>query len=226
MIAVILAAGKGSRFELGETIPKCALSIKGKTIIERQLLLIKSQGIKKVIIVVGHLKKYVKHVCEDGKKFGVSIKYIEQKKQTNISNALKLVEKHVSDPFLLLLGDIFFVPSKFEKIFNYSEDNFGAIVATAHDKVGVYKNFAVYLKNQKIVKVVEKPKDVDTDLKGVGIYVLSKDIFKIIKKEHKDLTESIQCLIESGKNVYSLNVTEYDKNITTMSDFVEAQDAL
>ena len=58
MRAIILAAGEGSRMgKLTQNIPKPLLDINGKSIIERQLSILKQNGILDIIIIQVHITK-------------------------------------------------------------------------------------------------------------------------------------------------------------------------
>ena len=53
--AIILAAGKGSRFHnLTKTIPKCLLNIGNTTILDRQIDLLFENNVDEIFVVTGH----------------------------------------------------------------------------------------------------------------------------------------------------------------------------
>ena len=62
--AIILAAGKGSRFHnLTKTIPKCLLSIGNTTILDRQIDLLIENNIDEIFVVTGHYSDLIqKHL--------------------------------------------------------------------------------------------------------------------------------------------------------------------
>ena len=91
------------------------------------------------------------------------------------------------------------------------------------------KNFTIHLnKNSVVNKVVEKPRKPKTNIKGVGVYLFSKDIFEAIKKtsrsqnQNKELgiTESIQTLIDNNKKVLSSICVKEDV-ITLFCDYYD-----
>ena len=68
MRAIILAAGSGSR--LGQhtlDIPKALVDINGKSILERQISLLKKQGVDEISVVTGYKKE--KHVLSNVEYF-------------------------------------------------------------------------------------------------------------------------------------------------------------
>ena len=63
IIGVILAAGKGVRaYPATRFIPKALLDIGGKSLIERNIEIMRDQlGIRKILIVIGHLGNQIIH---------------------------------------------------------------------------------------------------------------------------------------------------------------------
>jgi choline kinase len=57
MRAILLAAGRGRR--LGQDLPKCLLSIEGKTLLERHVEILAQAGITGLTIVVGYQKETI-----------------------------------------------------------------------------------------------------------------------------------------------------------------------
>ena len=106
-IGVILSAGKGSRIDPFNThFPKPMLPILNRPIIEHQLDQMKAVGIREVIVVVGHLKEHIINHLGDGSRFGVAVRYVEQRSTLGIAHAVMQLEPHIDRHFLLYLGDI------------------------------------------------------------------------------------------------------------------------
>jgi len=119
MRAIILAAGKGTRFgELTKTIPKSLIPMSGKPIIEYTLEALPSQ-INEVFLVIGHLgEKIKKHV---GKKFkNIKINYIKLKNLTGTASAVFEAKKHVGkNKFLVLYGDDIYSKQELEQLVQF-----------------------------------------------------------------------------------------------------------
>ena len=102
MKAIILAAGKGSRMgKLTQNIPKPLITVNGRTIIERQLSILKQNGILDVIIVTGpHNEKFnfEKIVYIDDKNF---LKHDQL-------GSLMIAKKEIDGDVIILFGDIIF----------------------------------------------------------------------------------------------------------------------
>ena len=109
MQAVIMAGGKGTRIaSLVSDVPKPMILICGKPILQYQIECLKAQGIKEIILVIGHLGNVIKSYFGEGEKYGVSITYIEETVPLGTAGALYYLKDKIKDDFLLLNGDIIF----------------------------------------------------------------------------------------------------------------------
>jgi NDP-sugar pyrophosphorylase family protein len=229
---VILAAGLGSRIKpLSLAIPKPLLPVGNKPIMQYQIEEMKAVGIRDIVIVVGHLKDKIIGYFGDGSRWGVRLSYVEQREALGIAHAVGQLESHVQRPFLLWLGDIFFIPKDIGRMLReFRERRACAVLAVKEepDPERIKKNFAVLLHESGLVKrVVEKPRYLSSRLKGCGIYLFDLAIFDAIRRtprtamrDEYEITNSIQILIEDGFPVYPADVVEWDMNITYASDLL------
>jgi len=97
MKAIILAAGEGKRLRpLTENIPKCLLTYKKKTLLERLIAQIQKFRIKEIIVVAGYQKDAVKQKI--GHVNNASIVANDRyKDDTNIYSMLLAVEKAIEN---------------------------------------------------------------------------------------------------------------------------------
>src|SRR5207237_751564 len=72
----ILAGGMATRLRpLTEKIPKVLLPVAGKPFLAHQLALLKSQGIHRVVLCVGHLGEMIQAKFGDGEGWGIKLEY-------------------------------------------------------------------------------------------------------------------------------------------------------
>ena len=229
---VILAAGTGSRIQpLSLSFPKPLLPICNKPVIQYQIEIMIRLGIKKIFIVCGHLKKGLQDRFQDGRDLGVTIQYVEQEKPLGIAHALARVEPYVDRPFLLFLGDIFFITKDMHEIVNPFENRQACgVLAVKQEPRPEYikRNYAVLVHESGMVKrVVEKPRYISNNLKGCGIYFFDLPIFDAVRRtprtamrDEYEITSSIQILIDDGYPVFPAEVIEWDMNITIVDDLI------
>jgi phosphoenolpyruvate phosphomutase len=114
--AVILAAGQSQGLlPLTEELPKPMLDIKGKSILERQIDVLNSCGVKDVAVVRGYKKDAIKVSnirTYDNDDFAT----------TNEAFSLFRAAKELNGPFLFLYGDILFERSHVEKLLKSPAD--------------------------------------------------------------------------------------------------------
>ncbi len=231
----ILAAGRGTRMQpFSEVFPKPLLPVCNKPMIQHQLEHMASLGIEEVVVLIGHKGYEIAKTIGDGSTYGVEIRYVEQDRMLGIGHAVGLLEREIGDdPFLLLLGDIYFVPYEFERIFSvYEAQAGGAVLATREENnvSAIRMNFAILQDaDGMVIRVIEKPRHTPNRLKGVGVYLFNPSIFDAIRRtprtalrDEYELTDAIQVMIEDGHPVRVANVIEQDINLTSPVDLLRA----
>ena len=100
--AVILAGGRGERMPpLTHIRPKPMIEIHGKPFLEHQILMLREQGFKRILLLLGYLPEVVRHYSGDGRKWGIQIQYSITAVEDNTGRRIKLAEKKLEDCFLL-----------------------------------------------------------------------------------------------------------------------------
>jgi len=104
---VILAGGLATRMKpLTEKTPKAMLHVNGIPFIAHQLRLLKSQGVRRVVLCIGYLGEQIEAFVKTGSRFGLSVSYSYDGPQLQgtggaLRTALHLLDKE----FLLMYGD-------------------------------------------------------------------------------------------------------------------------
>lgn len=235
----ILAAGRGGRIlPLSESWPKPLLPVCNQPVIQYQLELMRSVGITEAFLVVGHLKDRLRDYFGNGEALGMRLHYLEQESQLGIAHAVGRLEQHITNPFLLFLGDIFIIPDRMERMVElFHQREAGAVLAVMEDTPeNIRRNFSVRLAlrpdgspdpSERVVRVIEKPRYVNNPLKGCGIYLFDLTIFDAIRRtprtalrDEYELTEAIQIFIDDGAPVYPARVVKADMNVTVPEDLL------
>ena len=176
MQAVILVAGKSTRtYPLTLTRPKPLLPVANKTIIEH--ILGQLEGlIDEVILIVGYRKEMIEEYI-GSKWHNIKISYCEQKEQLGTGHAVLQTEPFIKDRFIVLNGDDIYAHQDVESLLKYE---YGALVRWEEDpsQYGVYE----VDDQNRVLNLVEKPKEFIGNLTNVGAYVFDKSIFDFIKK--------------------------------------------
>ncbi len=197
MKAVILAAGKGTRFgEITKTTPKALIKISphqaspltaiqkrgglgtgqaGKPIIEYTLDSL-PRKITEVYLVIGHLGGLIKkHIGKEYK--GRKITYIKLKKLTGTATAIWRAKRYLGrNKFLVLYGDDIYSKKELEKLVRF-DWAFG--LAKTIPPTPKYLNMVLDSKKYIIQALYPTKKEMRTGiLVSTGAYVMDSRIFK------------------------------------------------
>jgi len=230
MKGIILHGGHGTRLRpLTHTGPKQLLPIANKPMSEYCLDAIRDCGISDIAIIIGGTgSNKVKEYYGDGSKFNVRITYIEQESPKGIAHAINLCKEFIGDEkFLVFLGDniiqksINNIARKFE-----SSDNDALILLC---EVENPERFGIAdVKDNKITKIMEKPKDPPTNFAVTGIYFLTPKIFDVFARlkpswrNELEITDALQILLEEKNKIAFEMITDYWKDTGTPQDIIHA----
>ncbi len=183
---IILAGGKGTRMSpLTKAVNKQLLPIYDKPLIFYPLSILMLSKIKDVLIIVnkGQLDQY-KKILPDGNNLGIKISYLEQSKPRGLPDAFVIGEKFIGkENVAMILGDNFFYGQNLSKLLLTSTKLKKGAKVVLH-KVIKPELFGVAKinKNNKIIKIQEKPKKFFSDLAITGLYFFDNKVIKYAKK--------------------------------------------
>ncbi len=183
MKGIILAGGTGSRLApLTKVTNKHLLPVYDKPMIYYPIETLVDAGITEIMIVSG--KGHAGHFLEllrSGSEFGAHFSYGVQEEAGGIAQALQLCEDFAdNEKVVVILGD------------NILEDNISSAV---QDFKGQEKGAKIFLKEvqdprsfgvaeidgEKIVSIVEKPQDPNSNFAVVGVYMFDNQVWNVIK---------------------------------------------
>lgn len=229
---VILAAGRGSRIRpLSDQTPKPLLPICNRPMIAYQLDLFAGAGIEDVVMVVGPHGDQIRRAFGDGHAQGLRISYVVDKHPEGIASSLLKAEHACSDVCVVALGDIFVsLPGLAPLIEPVRDGTAGGslLVAEERDLEAIRRNFAVEVRGRmRVARVIEKPREPRTTLKGCGIYAFRRTIFDAIRRTPRsslrnefEITDAIQMLVDDGQELRAVGGVRWDINITTPGDLL------
>jgi len=233
LIGVILAAGKGTRIApFSERYPKPVLPIVGKPLIAHQLECLRDLGVRRVLVVIGHLGYEVVRALGDGTDFGLTIEYVDQGPTLGIAHALGKLEHRIDRPFLLFLGDIFFVHRDLPSMTAMLgvDDVRGVLAVKEEPSVAAIRRNFVVMENGAgfVTRVIEKPQHPRTQLKGCGLYLFDPVFFDAVRRtprtalrDEYEITDAIQIFLDDGYRVKAARVIEDDLNLSYPPDLLD-----
>jgi NDP-sugar pyrophosphorylase family protein len=103
----ILAGGLATRLRpITEKVPKALIPVAGQPFLAHQLRLLRSSGIRKVVLCVGYLGEMIEEEFGDGRNHGVQLKYsFDGPELLGTGGALKKALPLLGNHFFVLYGD-------------------------------------------------------------------------------------------------------------------------
>ena len=223
-VAVIMAGGKGSRLRsiTNDEIPKPMVPVDGKPLLEYQVEALKEYGIKKIIMIVGHLGEKIMDHFKDGKDFGVDIDYIVEKEPLGTAGAFYyLKEKIDAKDFLLIFGDVFF-DIDFDRMEDFHFKNEALTTLLAHPNGHPYDSDLIQTdENGKVIGFDSKNNVRDywyDNMVNAGMYVINRELLELVGEPVKiDFEKDILAnQVKNGANIYAYHSPEYVKDVGTV----------
>jgi len=189
--ALILAGGFGTRLQnVVKDVPKPMVSIAGKPFLEHQIRYLKKHRIEDIILCVHYKSEMIKSYFGNGMRKDVRITYSEEENPLGTGGAIKLAEKFVDEPFLVMNGDSYSNVDLDEFIkFHRDQNTIGSLVLRETNDLSNYGN--VKLTGNYISSFNEKNSR-GKGLINTGVYIFNPEIFNFIPSTGKvSLEETI-----------------------------------
>lgn len=234
LVGLIPAAGKGLRlYPYTDTMPKTLLNVDGVPIMQRNIILMRDAlGIRKIHVIVGHMKEEIIRRFGDGKPLGVDLNYIETHAiEKGLADGILLAEKYIKGDFCVILGDEVYHDSNHGELAKFIGKDYSAVCAikeVKHPHV-IKKNYSVELRDGAIVALVEKPEVIRNNLLGCGTYLFRQEIFDYIRKtpvsprsKRIELIDTIDLLARENNRVFPFMLKGEYMNINNIDDYNSA----
>jgi glucose-1-phosphate thymidylyltransferase len=227
--ALVLSGGEGSRLRpLTHTSAKQLIPVANVPILFHVLQAIADAGITEVGMVVGSTADEVKAAVDDGSAWGIDVTYIPQPAPLGLAHAVMTAADFVrGEPFVMYLGDNVLMGGITRFVERFEQHRPDAQIFLA--RVPEPEHFGVaVLEGERVVKLVEKPKEPPSDLALVGVYLFDDSILEAAStlqpswRNEYEITEAIQWLIDQGRVVRAEMVDGYWKDTGRPEDLLEA----
>lgn len=201
-----MAGGFGKRLlPKTKNCPKPLLPVNGKPLLEHIINQFKNEGFENIYISIHYLGQMIKDYFGDGSNFGINIRYLEEQQPLGTAGALFLLNEKFSEPVLVCNGDVI-AQISFANLLEYhkSENAFATMAVRSY--VWQHPFGVVKVKGNLIKSIKEKPK-AETYV-NAGIYVFDNLVRKLSDKPKKiDTTKIFEILRTKKKKtiVYPLH---------------------
>lgn len=174
MQAVVLMAGKGTRWAKDFDTPKQLTQLAGKTVLDHLLDALPEQITELVFIVGGPHEPTFREYFKAGEYGGRKITFVVQKEQLGLAHAFKCAKDVVKGRWLGTVADDIVDPVGLKKLFDHEL----SILAYRVDNPSSFGVLEVD-ENQNLVRAVEKPENPKSDLVWTGQMVMDERFFEI-----------------------------------------------
>ncbi len=208
---IILSGGLGTRMSpLTKSVNKQLLPIYDKPLIYYPLSILMLAGIRDILIIVnkGSINQF-KKILLNGENLGIKIRYAEQDVPRGLPDAFKVGKNFIGDNNVaLILGDNFFygqsLSDKLKRIVKLKK---GASILV-HPVKNPNRFGVATLRKNKIINLVEKPKNTKSNLAITGLYFFDNSVVRKtlnLRKSKRNELEIID-LLKEYKKINTLKV--------------------
>lgn len=229
MKALILSGGKGTRLRpITHTSAKQLVPVANKPILFYTIEAVRNAGVVDVGIIVGDTHQEIRDACGDGSRWDARITYIKQDQPLGLAHAVKIAKDFIAgDTFVMYLGDNLIRDGITDLVDRFRDEKPNSQILLAH--VPNPSEFGVAeLDGDRIVRLVEKPKEPKSDLALVGVYMFDSTVFEAVDnikpswRGELEITDAIQNLVDTGRVVNAHIIRGWWKDTGKREDMLEA----
>jgi glucose-1-phosphate thymidylyltransferase len=227
---LILSGGAGTRLRpITHTSAKQLVPVANKPVLFYGIEALVEAGVEEIgIIIAPETGDEIRAAAGDGSDFGAKITYIVQDAPKGLAHAVLTAEEFIGgSPFVMYLGDNLLRDGLRGLVATFRADEPDALILLT--PVPEPEHYGVAeLDGERIVRLVEKPKDPPSNLALVGVYLFTSAIFDAARalkpswRGELEITEAIQALIDDDHRVQSEVVRGWWKDTGQLADMLEA----
>lgn len=199
--AIILGGGQGIEFG-GKTISKLLLPIGKKSLIERNIEILKEHGITDLLLSLGNLGDQIREKLGDGSAHGIKIVYFERDRGT--AGVLRQAKSLLDETFLMMNGDIYLENIDLLDMYDFHKTRKAkaSVLLTTINDPSLFGS--VLLKGDMITKFSEKPRPEEaySHLINGGVYFFEPEACSLVTPEAVSLEGDIFPRLSAEKKLF------------------------
>jgi len=193
---VILAGGLATRLRpITEKIPKSMVAVAGKPFLEHQIALCKKNGVKEIVLCVGHLWQQIRDYFGDGSRFGVKIAYSVENERLDTGGALKNALPYLDEEFFVMYGDSYLTADWQAAARVFKEYGDGGLMTVFRNDGSLGVPSQITVKGNRVIDFTKT--DFNPEMKFVeyGLNVFSRDTISQIRESSFPISQYFDLLI-------------------------------
>ncbi len=227
---LILSGGAGTRLRpITHTSAKQLVPVANKPVLFYGIEALVAAGVTEIgIVIAPETGGEIKETVGDGSALGASVTYIPQTAPLGLAHAVLTAEEFIGDsPFVMYLGDNLLRDGITELVSAFREHEPEALIMLTPVLEPQHYGVAE-LDGERVVRLVEKPKDPPSNLALVGVYMFKPSVFDAARaiepspRGELEITDTIQYLIDQGKQVEQHLVKGWWKDTGQLEDMLAA----
>ena len=194
---IILAGGLATRLRpITKTIPKALVEVAGQPFIAHQLRLLKSHGVKHVIISAWYKGEMIRDYLGNGEQLGMDVQYVfDGDHPLGTGGAIRQALPLLNDPFFVLYGDSY-LPCDYADIQAHFDRHNQPGLMTVYRNHGKWDTSNVEMHNNEILCYDKIDQTSQMEFIDYGLGLFRPEVFVSLPKgQPADLTAIYQNLV-------------------------------
>jgi glucose-1-phosphate thymidylyltransferase len=227
---LILSGGAGTRLRpITHTSAKQLVPVANKPVLFYGIEALVAAGVTEIgIVIAPETGEEIKQAVGDGSELGATVTYVPQAEPLGLAHAVLTAEEFLGDSaFVMYLGDNLLRDGITELVDAFRRNEPDALIMLTQvlhpEHYGVAE-----LDGERIVRLIEKPKDPPSDLALVGVYMFTPSVFEAARaiepsaRGELEITDTIQRLIDDDRQVEWHRVKGWWKDTGQLADMLDA----
>jgi len=220
----LLAGGLATRLQpVSKTVPKAMVDVAGRPFIDHQLELLHQNGVRQVVMCLGHLGHQVQEHLGDGRAFGIRIDYsFDGSRLLGTGGAIAAAAEKLGDVFWVIYADTY-LNIDYRAVLDYFNQQTPLGLMTVLRNNNRWDRSNVVFRDGVLLKYSKRDTDPAMEYIDYGAAILSRRVFDGFPAERPcDLGDVYSSLVR-GRNMIGFEVHERFYEIGTPAALEETR---
>lgn len=227
MQALILVGGEATRLRpLTCHMPKAMVLVMNIPFLEHVIGYLGGHGVNDVVLAQGHLPKVMDDYFQDGSRLKTKLNYSLETKPLNTAGAVKNAERHLTERFFVLNGDIFTDLDLTAMLKFHLQSRAKVTIALTPVEDPTSFGIVETTPEGRVKRFLEKPTrdQITTNMINAGIYILENEILNSIpaNTNYSFERQLFPDLLQRGEPVYAFASHSYWIDIGKPDTYAQA----
>ncbi len=224
MKAVIMAGGFGTRLRpLTNNIPKPMVPMANKPMMAHIVDLLEQHAITDLVTLLHFQPELIEGYFGDGSAFRVRMTYVAPTEDYGTAGAVKNAEAQLSDPFLVISGDLLTDFDLTAAVAFHRERQADLTIVLTRVENPLQYGVVITEPDGRISRFLEKPtwSEVFSDTVNTGIYILQPSVLKLIppRREFDFSKDLFPLMMREGMRLYGCIADGYWRDVGDILEY-------